>query len=654
MVLIIISLCFFFFSPSLSDPRASVSGFLCKGSNVRADGNFVFNYVNLMRTLTGLIEKNRFGVHSISSPRPGIFGLAQCHQDLSQEDCNICFTEAKKKLDRCLPAIGGSIYLEGCFVRYEQYNFWGESVDKVGKLENKCGNSTDITRDKYIKADFTSIVNAAVMNETLSAASNKGYGTTEVKRGLINVYALGQCWNTLDAQKCTQCLNEAGVEIDVCLPGAEGQVLNAGCYLRYSTHNFFDNATAKLENDGGNAESTLTIVLIPVSVLLVLFCALGAYLGYIRYSNTKQECKKVVVMPSSFQSSEFNFKYEILEKATDFFHPSNKLGQGGAGTVYKGTLPNGTVVAVKRLFFNTPQWADKVFNEVNLISGIQHKNLIKFYGCSVEGPDSLLVYEFVPNKNLDQILFDRKIAQPISWHKRLNIICGIAEGLKHLHEGCQAKIIHRDIKSSNILLDENLEPKIADFGLARRVSTDKSHISTGVAGTVGYLAPEYLVQGCLTEKADVYAFGVLSIEIACGRKNSIFVNDSVLQSVWENYKSKTITRTIDSRLKGDFHEEEASRVLQIGLLCTQTHRSLRPSISEVVRMLRDDKIVIPKAKQPPFQNSSLLASDDTTKSSGSNSFSSNWHSTQDIVSTGSEDFASVLSSQSRITLHFNE
>lgn len=137
-------------------------------------------------------------------------------------------------------------------------------------------------------------------------------------------------------------------------------------------------------------------------------------------------------------------------------------------------------------------------------------------------------------------------------------------------------------------------------------------------------------------------------------KNSIFVNDSVLQSVWENYKSKTITRTIDTRLKGNFHEEEASRVLQIGLLCTQTHRSLRPSISEVVRMLRDDKIVIPKAKQPPFQNSSLLASDDTTKSSGSNSFSSNWHSTQDIVSTGSADFASVLSSQSRITLHFNE
>ncbi|KAL2492640.1 Cysteine-rich receptor-like protein kinase 42 [Abeliophyllum distichum] len=586
---------------------------------------------------------------------PEIFGLAQCHKDLSPKDCKVCFVEAKKKLDGCLPAIGGLIYLEGCFVRYEQYNFWGESVEKVEKLDNKCGNPTDITRDKYMKADFTSKVNEAVMNVTLTAASNEGFGATEVKQGLISVYAIGQCWNTLDAQTCTLCLNEAGVEIDMCLPGAEGQVLNAGCYLRYSTHNFFVNGTATtLDNDGGNAESTLPIVLIPVSVLLALFSALGAYLGYVRYSKRKHDCKKVVGMPSSFQASELNFKYEMLEKATDLFHPSNKLGEGGAGTVYKGTLPNGTVVAVKRLFFNTRQWADEFFNEVNSISGIQHKNLVRLYGCSIEGPESLLVYEFVPNKNLDQILFDRKIAQPVSWHTRLNIIFGIAEGLAHLHEGCQAKIIHRDIKSSNILLDENLRPKIADFGLARRVNSDKSHISTGVAGTLGYLAPEYLVQGCLTEKADIYSFGVLSIEIACGRKNSVFVNNSVLQSVWENYESKTITRSIDTRLNGDFHEGEASRVLRIGLLCTQMRRLLRPSMSEIVQMLRDDKMVVPKPKQPPFQNSSLLAADDTTKSSGENSLSSNWHSTHDIVSTGSADFASFMSSQSRITQHFNE
>lgn len=150
--------------------------------------------------------------------------------------------------------------------------------------------------------------------------------------------------------------------------------------------------------------------------------------------------------------------------------------------MYKGTLSNGKTVAVKRLFFSTRQWVDEFFNEINLISGVEHKNLVKLLGCSIEGPESLLVYEFVPNRSLEECI--RNKAKILNWKERFNIIVGTGEGIAFLHGGCTIRIIHRDIKSSNILLDENFNPKIADFGLARCFAADKTHLSTGIAGTL--------------------------------------------------------------------------------------------------------------------------------------------------------------------------
>ncbi|KAF8037103.1 hypothetical protein BT93_B0118 [Corymbia citriodora subsp. variegata] len=302
------------------------------------------------------------------------------------------------------------------------------------------------------------------------------------------------------------------------------------------------------------------------------------------------------------------FKYETLEKATNFFHDSRKLGQGGVGSVYKGILPNGKVVAVKRLVFNTRQWVDNFFNEVTLINGIQHKNLVRLLGCSIEGPESLLVYEYIPNRSLDEVLFVNNATRVLTWEERLHIITGIAEGLVYLHGGCRVKIIHRDIKTSNILLDKNLTAKIADFGLVRCIAPEKSHVSTGIAGTLGYMAPEYLVRGQLTEKADVYAFGVLVLEILSGRKNSIYTlrSSSILQLVWKHYKSNNLAACIDPALRGNFPVLEASNVLQISLLCTQASVELRPPMSRVVEMLHDKDHVVPEPKQPPFLNASVL------------------------------------------------
>ncbi|KAK7330506.1 hypothetical protein VNO77_24701 [Canavalia gladiata] len=248
----------------------------------------------------------------------------------------------------------------------------------------------------------------------------------------------------------------------------------------------------------------------------------------------------------------------------------------------------------------------------------------------IEGPESLLVYEYVPDKSLDQILFGKNSsANALTWEQRFQIICGIAEGLSYLHGGSGTKIIHRDIKSSNILVDGNLNPKIAEFRLSICVAENKSHLSTADAWTLGYMAPEYLKKGQITEKADVYAFGVLVIEIVCGKKNNDYIpgSNSLLHSVWKNYKANNITESVDPALHGKFKVEEASNALQAGLLCTQSSVTLRPSMSEVVQMLTKKDSVIPSPKQQPFLNSNVLNPGDRTLTSSLSGLSSNGHAT---------------------------
>jgi len=186
----------------------------------------------------------------------------------------------------------------------------------------------------------------------------------------------------------------------------------------------------------------------------------------------------------------------------------------------QGVLPDGREIAVKRLFINNRYRAADFYNEVNIISSVEHKNLLRLLGCSCSGSESLLVYEFLPNKSLDRFIFNSDRGKTFNWKKRHEVIIGTAEGLVYLHENNTNRIIHRDIKASNILLDSRLQAKIADFGLARSFQEDKSHISTAIAGTLGYMAPEYLAHGKLTEKADVYSFGVLLLEIVAGRQNN--------------------------------------------------------------------------------------------------------------------------------------
>ncbi|GKV44293.1 hypothetical protein SLEP1_g51485 [Rubroshorea leprosula] len=319
------------------------------------------------------------------------------------------------------------------------------------------------------------------------------------------------------------------------------------------------------------------------------------------------------------------FSYAELRGATDDFSPSNKLGEGGFGPVYKGKLSDGRVVAVKQLSVASHQGNNQFVTEIATISAVQHRNLVKLYGCCIEGNRRLLVYEYLENKSLDQALFGNKDLH-LDWPTRFSICLATARGLVYLHEESWPRIVHRDVKASNILLDAELCPKISDFGLAKLYDDKKTHISTRVAGTIGYLAPEYAMRGHLTEKADVFGFGVVALEIVSGRPNSDNSQDKdkiyLLEWAWTLYESNESLGLVDPTLV-KFDENEALRMIRVGLLCTQASPMMRPPMSRVVAMLAGDIEVSPVASKPSyltdwdFQDITTSSMAENTQSTGS-------------------------------------
>ncbi|XP_059666629.1 cold-responsive protein kinase 1-like [Cornus florida] len=288
------------------------------------------------------------------------------------------------------------------------------------------------------------------------------------------------------------------------------------------------------------------------------------------------------------------YTYKELRIATDDFSPTNKIGEGGFGSVYKGMLKNGKIAAIKVLSAESRQGVREFLTEIKVISDIEHENLVKLYGCCAEGSHRILVYNFLENNSLAQTLLGgghRSIQ--FSWRRRTHICIGVARGLAFLHEGVRPHIIHRDIKASNILLDKDLTAKISDFGMAKLIAPDMTHVSTRVAGTIGYLAPEYAIRGQVTRKADIYSFGVLLAEIVSGRCNTnarLPVEEQyLLERTWKLYERRELVALIDTSLNGNFDAEEACRFLKISLLCTQDIPKLRPSMSTVVKMLTGER-----------------------------------------------------------------
>ncbi|KAL9315496.1 hypothetical protein ACSQ67_016497 [Phaseolus vulgaris] len=299
------------------------------------------------------------------------------------------------------------------------------------------------------------------------------------------------------------------------------------------------------------------------------------------------------------------FNLEKLVTATNEFHPSNKLGQGGFGPVYKGQLHDGREIAVKRLSRTSGQGLEEFMNEVVVISKLQHRNLVKLLGCCIEGEEKMLIYEYMPNKSLDTYIFDPSKDKVLHWRKRFSIIEGVARGMLYLHRDSRLKIIHRDLKASNILLDVELNPKISDFGMARIFGGNEDEANTKrIVGTYGYMSPEYAMQGLFSEKSDVFSFGVLLLKIVSGRRNSSFYDEenflTLLGFAWIQWKEENIPSLIDpGRYDPNLHKH-IYRFIHIGLLCVQEFAADRPTMATVISMLNSEIVDLPPPMKPAF------------------------------------------------------
>uniref|UniRef100_J3N896 Protein kinase domain-containing protein n=2 Tax=Oryza brachyantha TaxID=4533 RepID=J3N896_ORYBR len=397
--------------------------------------------------------------------------------------------------------------------------------------------------------------------------------------------------------------------------------------MRYSSKPFFPgNATIDLapylRSPGKSNNKGVIIGGIVGGVIFLFLLGLLAIFFRLRRSRKLLKPRRGDILGATELQGPTSFYYQDLKVATNNFSENSKLGEGGFGDVFKGLLKNGKTVAVKRLTVMETSRAKADFeSEVKLISNVHHRNLVRLLGCSSKGSECLLVYEYMANGSLDKFLFGEKRGT-LNWKQRFNIIVGMARGLAYLHQEFHVCIIHRDIKSSNVLLDDEFQPKIADFGLARLLPDDHSHLSTNFAGTLGYTAPEYAIHGQLSEKVDTYSFGVVTLEIIGGRK----LNDTrlepdsqyLLEWAWKLYENNNLIELVDRSLDAEeYNPEEIKRIMEISLLCTQSAVASRPTMSEVVVLLLTKNASEFQPTRPTFIDATRRVRDETSSSSSS-------------------------------------
>ncbi|CAL5402222.1 unnamed protein product [Camellia sinensis] len=369
-------------------------------------------------------------------------------------------------------------------------------------------------------------------------------------------------------------------------------------------------AASEFGQAGHNWNQAKTIIVISVVSIATLILGLAISL-YIWKELQKREGRTIGHPEQGYYKESRNEDIELplfnlvtITKATDNFAINNKLGEGGFGPVYKGILEGGQEIAVKLLSKDSKQGVDEFKNEVICIAKLQHRNLVKLLGYCIQGEERMLIYEFMPNNNLDSFIFDQSQKMLLDWPKRFHIINGIARGLLYLHQDSRLRIIHRDLKGSNILLDHEMNPKISDFGLARIFGANETQANTRrVVGTYGYMSPEYAIEGLFSVKSDVFSFGVLVLEIVSGKRNRGFYHQdhhlNLLGHAWRLYKEDRTRELIDEPIQNSCNLPEVLRLIHVGLLCVQQRLEDRPNMASVVLMLGGEG-ALTHPKQPGF------------------------------------------------------
>ncbi|CAO1948519.1 unnamed protein product [Urochloa humidicola] len=576
---------------AVDTPRIS----LCWGSNYSSDSPYQANLEALVNKLTsGAATSGGFFNYSYGNvPGDIVYGVAMCYVDSKWADCQHCLDKVSSAaFTQCPYSRNAAILYRDCVLRYSNYSFLSTETEQ-GHVFNRWVAS-------YVddKVSWNNI-RSEMMNQLIenAAASMQRFANGSQPYGKDNtsmVYGLVQCRNDLTAEACKSCLNYQLQYLVGDFPNnvnTYADVRGFSCLVELDTYPIdlmaIPGSSPALPPPppSSKAQKLHLIIGLVVAVSGILFLLI---LAILLFYWRKKRFTKTVDAEDMNRAVPKRFRYKVLAAATCNFSDDRKLGEGGFGSVYQGFLDKLSLdVAIKRVSRSSMQGRKEYASEVKIISGLRHRNLVKLIGWCHNKDELLLVYELMPNRSLDKHLYNAESV--LSWRHRYRIILGIGSALLYLHEECEQGVLHRDIKPSNVMLDASFNAKLGDFGLARLVNHSRATHTTELAGTLGYMDPVCMTTGKFSTESDIYSFGVVLLEVACGRYPVVVVPDNTIhlaRRVSELYHRGGILDAADPRLRGDFNELEMECVLVVGLWCTQHDQTLRPSIRQAISALR--------------------------------------------------------------------
>ncbi|XP_074267424.1 cysteine-rich receptor-like protein kinase 19 [Silene latifolia] len=595
----------------------SVGSYCSDPSGNYAEGSlFETNLKLLLRDLASKSSSLKFYNSTTGEASNKVYALFQCRIDLSLDVCNECIKNATDAIiiKKVCPFNSEGIewYYE-CMLRFANRNIF--SLPDYRGAGMKVWDLSDVENYDKFSPIFAEAMNEVIKNASL-ASPHFAFGETNLFL-VDKLYTFAQCTPDINASSCKSCLEYALTTMNpkCCNASKAVTCLLPSCYLMYDTirpiiSESYNPAPDIVQGSGTSkktsSKTTIFAVIAASASVAVGLIVLSIVLWIcLRRKKTTREASNEVspVSPGRLHDGsgqrdveyignpEF-VQYDVatLRNATRNFSAENELGEGGFGTVYKGTLENGEQIAIKRLSGTSGQGNKEFMAEAGLLAKLQHRNLVKLVGFCSEGEEKILVYEYLSNSSLDGFLFDPIKRLLLDWATRYKIIMGIARGLQYLHEDSRLTIIHRDLKPANILLDKEMNPKIADFGLAKLFDgAQKFGKTVRIAGTLGYMAPEYMMTGEFSDKSDVYSFGIIVLEIVNG-ENNIKLHESKQKGdlpvhAWRQWNEGRSSDQADPAIKNNSSSNDVMRCFQIGLLCVQADAEERPTMALVVSML---------------------------------------------------------------------